>query len=92
MAIDPRPFDLNWPSHFMFQSWRDQAEENALRQADAVLDALMEPTKEMIIAGNDEIRDHIDFYDYDSGAGYSVEPQAAYACIRGMIKAAKGGK
>jgi hypothetical protein len=77
--------------------WQREAAENpniadALADADAVLDALMEPTKEMILGGNNAIDEHIDFWNYDSGSGYAVESAAAVACLQAMILAAKEGK
>lgn len=47
-----------------------------------------EPTKEMIYDGNTTIDDCIDFWNYDSGSGYCVEPHAAAACYRTMLSAA----
>lgn len=49
-----------------------------------------EPTKEMLLAGNDGIDDDINYWNYDSGSGYTVEPQAAYNVWARMIAAAKG--
>lgn len=56
----------------------------------AAIGAMKLPTKKMIIDGNYEIDDHIDFYNYESGAGYPVEPQAAVACWSAMIDTALG--
>lgn len=56
--------------------------------ARAVLRAMRDPTKEMIYDGNTGIDDCIDFYNYDSGSGYTVEPHAAYHTWQKMIDAA----
>lgn len=56
--------------------------------ARAAIEAMREPTKEMIIAGNDTIDECIDFWNYDSGAGYCVETFAANRALTAMIDAA----
>jgi hypothetical protein len=58
----------------------------ALEAAGVVL-APKEPIKEMLLAGNDGIDDDIDFWNYDSGCGYSVEPQAAFNVWKRMLAA-----
>lgn len=60
----------------------------ALKEAGIVC-APAEPTKVMISNGNDAIRQNIDFWDYDSGAGYSVETAAARDGYLAMIAAAQ---
>lgn len=55
--------------------------------ARAAVEALREPTKEMIFNGNSKIDDCIDFYNYDSGSGYTVEPHAARETWSAMIDA-----
>lgn len=62
----------------------------AMAMARAAIEAMRKPTKEMLVAGNDATKEHIDFYDYDSGASYEVEPLAAFAALNAMINAAIG--
>lgn len=45
------------------------------------------PTKKMILVGNDKIDECIDFWNYDSCAGYSVETFAANRTFTEMISA-----
>lgn len=52
------------------------------------IQAMRVATKEMLYAGNDGIDADIDSWNYDSGHGYSVEPQAAYNVWQRMIDAA----
>lgn len=51
----------------------------------AAIEAMKEPTKQMIYEGNSKVSDCIDFWNYDSGAGYSVEPHAARDTWQTMI-------
>lgn len=44
-------------------------------------------TKEMIVVGNETIEECIDSWNYDSGAGYSVEQRAANQTFEAMIAA-----
>lgn len=60
----------------------------ALEQARAAIQAMRGASKAMIMAGNDGIDDDIDRWNYDSGSGYSIEPQAAYNVWQRMIDAA----
>lgn len=45
-------------------------------------------SKEMIEVGNSEIDDCIDFWNYDSGAGYCVEQRAARTTMAAMLSQA----
>lgn len=65
-------------------AWREVMFMNAR----AAIEAMRKPTPEMIEAGNYAIDEHIDFWNYDSGAGYSVGSTAAVAAINAMIDAA----
>ncbi len=56
--------------------------------ARAAIDAMRSPSKEMIAAGNEKIDECIDFWNYDSGSGYSVEQHAAFETFNAMIDAA----
>lgn len=60
----------------------------AQREKDGFVMVPKEPTKEMIYDGNTTIDDCIDFWNYDSGSGYCVEPHAAAACYRTMLSVA----
>jgi len=60
----------------------------AQREKEGFVMVPKEPTKEMIYDGNTTIDDCIDFWNYDSGSGYCVEPHAAAACYRAMLTAA----
>lgn len=69
-------------------------------KADAVLDALMEPTKEMILAGEVVIDDALDSDTSSSWSGgehwadeyYSIRPGTETAAYIAMVRAAKEGK
>lgn len=50
------------------------------------------PAKEMIESGNHKIDECIDFWNYDSGSGYSVGQSAAYDCWIEMIETFTGLK
>jgi len=60
----------------------------AQREKEGFVMVPKEPTKEMIYDGNTTIDDCIDFWNYDSGSGYCVEPHAAAACYRTMLSVA----
>ena len=65
----------------------------AMVQARAAIEAMREPTKEMVEAGYDAIHDAGDYYNYDSGSGYTVESFSGARVLRAMIDAAlKEGK
>jgi hypothetical protein len=66
---------------FMYEHNPERWNEAAI----AAIEAMREPTKEMVEPGYTAIHDCIDFYNYDSGAGYSVEPMAAADVWRAMI-------
>lgn len=59
-----------------------------LTQALAAIEAMREPTKEMIEAGYGAIEDAVDFYNYDSDHGVTVEPFGGAMVLRAMIDAA----
>ncbi|RWF44281.1 MAG: hypothetical protein EOS65_02580 [Mesorhizobium sp.] len=61
------------------------------RLARAVIEAMREPTKEMVDVGYTEINNNIDSWNYDSGSGYAVDDIAPSATWRAMIDAALGG-
>lgn len=52
------------------------------------LQALREPSKEMIEPGYSAMHDAVDYYNYDSGSGYTIEPSAPSDIWRAMIDAA----
>jgi len=55
--------------------------------ARAVIEALMEPTKEMLEAGNTEARDWIAIDGYESTGFYpDIDPQLAYATFTTMLR------
>lgn len=64
-----------------------------LEQADAALDALMEPTAEMIEDGNNAVANATSLEGYES-SGYDVEiaPTCARDTLRAMLTKAKDGK
>lgn len=53
----------------------------------AAIAAMREPTKEMIDPGYHAMDENVDFYNYDSGAGYSIEPTGPANVWRAMIDA-----
>lgn len=80
----------HWPTHGTLRKWASVLEDAAQsltspspaqeREGAAPPGWVLvprEPTKEMLLAGNDGIDDDIDSWNYDSGCGYCVEPQAA---------------
>lgn len=58
------------------------------KDARAAIEALMEPTKEMVSAGYEKINENIDFWNYESGGGYSVDDIAPSETWRAMIEEA----
>lgn len=71
----------------------DIAKAHFRRDARAAIKATLEhlrdnQSKEMIEVGNSEIDDCIDFWNYDSGAGYCVEQRAARTTMAAMLSQA----
>lgn len=64
------------------ESWRIAAR--------AAIEALREPTMEMVEVGYTEINNNIESWNYDSDSGYAVEDIAPTATWRAMIDAALG--
>ncbi|MFN7609222.1 MAG: hypothetical protein ACK5PJ_07860 [Ralstonia sp.] len=81
-GLPPLAADHPWTGHHSMV-------RAALTAIEAAGVALMpvEAAKEMLLAGNDGIDDDIDFWNYDSGRGYSVEPQAAFNVWKRMLAA-----
>lgn len=80
--------------------WWDRHGAHYLDLADAALDALMDPTKKMILAGEVVMDDALDS-DISSGMSgdehwqsvdYSIRPGTETAAYLAMIRAAKEGK
>lgn len=76
-------FGHNFPEEY---SEREQALIRSL--ARTAIEAMREPTKEMIVAGNDKIDECIDFRNYDSDTGYEVGAEASFSAVNAMIDAA----
>lgn len=60
----------------------------AVKAARAAIEAMMEPSKEMVSAGYEKINENIDFWNYESDSGYSVDDIAPSETWRAMIQAA----
>ena len=60
----------------------------AAQLARAAIEAMREPTKEMVEAGYNAIDEAVDYYNYDSGSGYTIEPSGGADVLRAMIDAA----
>jgi len=84
--------DDNWDwSIFYIVDANDTAEtgRDVYRDmARAAIEAMMEPSKMMVAAGYEKINENIDFWNYESGSGYSVEDIAPSETWRAMIQAA----
>lgn len=59
-----------------------------MEAARAAIEAMMEPSKMMVEAGYEKINENIDFWNYESDSGYSVEDIAPSETWRAMIQAA----
>lgn len=72
-----------------FVTWQDPDRRGtALMMARLALKAIREPSKEMIEPGYTAMDEAVDFYNYDSGAGYFIEPSGPADVWRAMIDAA----
>ena len=65
--------------------------QKSLTNARAAIEAMREPTQEMVDVGYREIDDCIDFYNYDSDCGYDLGAFAPTSTWQAMIDAALKG-
>jgi len=74
-------------------AWEDEGDDTHstwMDRARAAIEALREPTMEMVEVGYTEINNNIESWNYDSDSGYAVEDIAPTATWRAMIDAALG--